>query len=268
MWKKHFLKKETITWSEFIQVFMETLQQKRDECQGNQPLPPMPTLAQLRNATDLQLDEFARRSPENQHFVQQEYQRRQSQSSMEIEEVEEGSEDLNIKCLKAMLAEKPKPTEGVVLEQAEDVVHMEKFGKILEWFGPMFDPNSRSITMLDRITSLLRKTWFFGDLGTKEAESKLTAEPFGTFLVRFSSSHLGCFTISKVAKSSINHQRIIHSPGHGFYINNKRYGSLEEMIMLAEKELNVTRACPGHPFSNLFIDFRAGGYIQGTGGFS
>jgi len=262
MWKKYFLKKETVPWSEFIQIFIQMIQQKKDEGETNQLLPVIPTLAQLRSASDTQLQEFASRSPENAHYVQQEYMRRQT-APMDIE-IEESDDDLNIKCLKAILAEKPKPTEGVILEQADEVVHIEKLGKILDWFGPICDPTTRSITMLDKITSLLRKNWFFGDLGTKEAESKLTSEPFGTFLVRFSSSHAGCYTISKVAKQSITHQRIIHTPGHGFYINSKRYHSLEEMIMMAEKELNATRPCPGHPFSNLFINFRVGGYIQGS----
>jgi len=49
--------------------------------------------------------------------VQQEYMRRQT-APMDIE-IEESDDDLNIKCLKAILAERPKPTEGVVLEQAD-----------------------------------------------------------------------------------------------------------------------------------------------------
>jgi hypothetical protein len=45
----------------------------------------------------------------------------------------------------------------------------------------------------------------------------------GTFLVRFSTSSPGFYTISKVASDgSIQHQRIIHHPNQpAFYMNNR-----------------------------------------------
>jgi len=55
MWKKYFLKKETVPWTEFIQIFIQMIQQKKDEGDINQLLPVIPTLAQLRSASDAQL---------------------------------------------------------------------------------------------------------------------------------------------------------------------------------------------------------------------
>jgi len=63
--------------------------------------------------------------------------------------------ELNKKCLHAVLAEKPKrdtlPT---------DVVNIEQFGKILDWFGPLvvyMDGVPNEDTILDKIRKLLLK---------------------------------------------------------------------------------------------------------------
>lgn len=40
--------------------------------------------------------------------------------------------------------------------------------------------------------------WFHGDISMPESEARLNTKPEGTFLVRFSTSEVGVFTVSKV----------------------------------------------------------------------
>jgi hypothetical protein len=76
---------------------------------------------------------------------------------------------------------------------------------------------------MERVRSVLRKSYFHGDISTRDAEGQLAGKQVGTFLVRFSTSSPGFYTISKVSSDgSIQHQRIIHHPNQpAFYINNR-----------------------------------------------
>jgi len=283
VWKGNFLKKEVIPWNDFMFAFMQLLQKIGPPrvLKSDQPLPLKPSLWQLRHASEEQLREFANRSQENGYLASQEYSRRHrvgNDITMELEEdlfnwCDEDDENIsfNFKCLKAVLAEKPKPSEGVVKQDAEEMVNLEKFGRILEWFGPIIDPLSREISFFDRITSLLQQKWFHGDLATSIAESRLSSESIGTYLLRFSSTNPGCYTISrKTTDGSITHQRIFHQAGHGFYINNQRYDSLEQLVELSKNPLNLAFPCPGSPFLQLFVEHRISGYeqTQAPGGYA
>ena len=53
-------------------------------------------------------------------------------------------------------AEPMKVNEGVEVQNSEEVVTIERFGKVLDWFGPIIDLRRR-IPLLDKITLLLRE---------------------------------------------------------------------------------------------------------------
>jgi len=163
---------------------------------------------------------------------------------------------LNIKCLHALLADPDN--------KGDEYVTMEHFGRFLNWFGPMVSSDNRQAPLMDRVRSVLKKSYFHGDVATRSAESMLTGKAVGTFLVRFSTSEAGAFTISKVhIDNSINHQRISHRPNQGaYYINNRGYGSLEELISKEAKNLNLVQACLGSRFLPLFVNQSISGYVQ------
>jgi serine/threonine protein kinase len=171
---------------------------------------------------------------------------------------------LDIKCLKTVLAFESK-------NQGEDdyVVTSENFGNILNWFGPLtlkpFPPNGVSI--LDKIRCLLAEGWFHGDITQRDSEIKLMNKPEGTFLIRFSTSSPGCFTISKVAVmngvSSIQHQKIQHKPAIGqFEINNRSYPTLTDLINNEHRESKLYLPCTGSRFSSLFVQQNLSGYVD------
>jgi len=148
--------------------------------------------------------------------------------------------------------------------QTEDrVVTMDRFGKVLSWFGPLVDLQY-GVIILDKIRLLLQKKWFHGDISTKDAEIRLMGKMPGAYLARFSTSASGTYTLSKVSKDgSLNHQRIIYQqlPGAtGFAITNKVYPSLEALITGEAKTLELVQGCLGSKYSILFMDLPARGY--------
>lgn len=59
---------------------------------------------------------------------------------------------VNVRCLKSLVADKLKTSQGVILDSDEEVVGLEKFGNVMSWFGPMKIPNSPSEeTVLDKV---------------------------------------------------------------------------------------------------------------------
>jgi serine/threonine protein kinase len=151
---------------------------------------------------------------------------------------------LNLKCLKAVLAERSN-SDGSTGVLPDYVVSMEKFGKMLEYFGSLQEG------FLDNIRELLSQKWFHGELDTADAAARLNAQPPGSFLVRFSSTNPGCFTTSQVtADGSIRHQRVSNQPGKGFLFQNVLYPRLAELIAAT---FNTALACPNYKFLAIFL---------------
>jgi serine/threonine protein kinase len=165
---------------------------------------------------------------------------------------------LNFKCLKSLLAEKPK---ALAERDTAEVVNLEHFGRVLNYFGPLTDANH---TVLDNIRELLRQPWFHGDISTDISKSKLANQPPGTFLIRFSSGVDGWFTLSFVTQhGAIRHQRIKHTPGGPYILcpENEEFKSLQDLV----QDKNLTLPCPGSRFQLLFQETNPlEGYVGST----
>lgn len=59
---------------------------------------------------------------------------------------------LNLKCLRALLSQKPKAP----ADHAE-VVHLENFGAMLNWFGPIAQTGKSNKNVLDSIREILQE---------------------------------------------------------------------------------------------------------------
>jgi serine/threonine protein kinase len=171
--------------------------------------------------------------------------------------------EVNLRCLKFLLVEKPKVTSGVTLDNEEEIVTVERFGDILNWFGPLKIPQEEDTsTILDKIRELLSCVWFHGDVSTKEAETMLTNLEPGYFLVRFSTTTPGGYTISKVTKTkAIQHQRISHNlEDDTFVVSGRHHKSLQELIEKESKELYLLYPCTGSKYQSLFVEQDISGY--------
>jgi len=128
-------------------------------------------------------------------------------------------------------------------------VHIETFGRMLNWFGPIGDPEAVAwdITILDGIRKTLENKWFHGDVTTQQAVTLLNGQPDKTFLIRFSSID-GFYTVSIINGRKILHMRIKHTPGQPYIIDGDEFASLQDLV--AEK--NYTLPCPGHKYNHIF----------------
>eukprot|EP01121_Diplochlamys_sp_Union-15-3_P002396 TRINITY_DN12093_c0_g1_i1.p1 TRINITY_DN12093_c0_g1~~TRINITY_DN12093_c0_g1_i1.p1 ORF type:complete len:452 (-),score=86.26 TRINITY_DN12093_c0_g1_i1:17-1372(-) len=160
----------------------------------------------------------------------------------------------SLKCLKLAL---------VTISGGKQVVNMEKFGNILKWFGPIRDPSTtpKNNTFLDSMRELMKQEWFHGDIDDTAVSGLLSGKPGGTFLIRFSSSFEGSFTISQINKDQIiNRFRITHTPGSAYFINGEPFASLQDLV--AGKKLNL--ACPGNRYRFIFSQPSVSGYSDLT----
>eukprot|EP00009_Paramoeba_aestuarina_P002419 CAMPEP_0201508716 /NCGR_PEP_ID=MMETSP0161_2-20130828/1986_1 /ASSEMBLY_ACC=CAM_ASM_000251 /TAXON_ID=180227 /ORGANISM="Neoparamoeba aestuarina, Strain SoJaBio B1-5/56/2" /LENGTH=515 /DNA_ID=CAMNT_0047903459 /DNA_START=93 /DNA_END=1640 /DNA_ORIENTATION=- len=157
-------------------------------------------------------------------------------------------DDIKFKCLKEVLAADPKKKLG----KNKEVVNMVKYGNILDWFGP-FERDDQGLDFLDRLEDMLKKKWFHGDISTPKATDRLSGQEPGTFLIRFSSSAPGCYTISSVDNNGrVLHQRVTYTPKKGFEFWSKTYDTLKTLIRKEKKHHHFLRPCPGSPFRHLF----------------
>jgi hypothetical protein len=141
-------------------------------------------------------------------------------------------------------------------DHGQDIVTLEWFGSVVDWFGPLTDANLREMY------ATLAEKWFHGDVSTSDAERMLGDEPIGTYLVRFSTQSRGLFTISRIATNkAIHHQRIQHPPLHAeFSILTRHYKSLREMVASETNALLLAKPCPGSMFRNIFQKRSIAGY--------
>lgn len=99
-------------------------------------------------------------------------------------------------------------------------VSKHKFGEWLKGFGPIdkaVENVNMKMTAVSRLiillqtSSLLCEPWFHGFITHRETELLLEKEDIGTFLVRFSESRPGAFTLAFVYKHADKGRQVIRS---------------------------------------------------------
>lgn len=154
-------------------------------------------------------------------------------------DVDEAEAAVRPKCLRAMLGLEIDSTQG------SDMVHLEAFGKVLHWLGPL----GRTAEFYSRLSNLLSKAWFHGSVQTAEAERRLADRAEGCFLIRFSTSQPGSYTISKVKKGGAPVHQRIECKENLYYVASRSYATLELLLQGEYENLGLRGACPGSKVS-------------------
>ncbi|KAL6060397.1 Serine/threonine-protein kinase edr1 [Balamuthia mandrillaris] len=127
-------------------------------------------------------------------------------------------------------------------------VSMSAFGNSLTYFGP-FAPSSY-FPNIERLTS---KPWFHGEILRDEAEARLGGKKSGTYLIRFSVTNPGCYTLSLLhKKEKLVHLRISRDAQGKYVYSTSAYRTLDELIAAQAKKLHLAYPCEGSPFPALY----------------
>lgn len=138
-------------------------------------------------------------------------------------------------------------TVAIASDKDDDLfVQMADFGRLLQYIGPL-DKN-----FLETVEALLRKRWFWGDVPTAIAESLVQKAGRGAFLVRFSTSDVGGFSITVQSKSGrTKHFRISHKD-NVYMLGQQSRRTLFELIDNFGAELYMLQPVPDSPFQQIF----------------
>lgn len=118
----------------------------------------------------------------------------------------------------------------------------EWFGSLINWFGPL------DKGFLSRMSDLCANPWFHGHLIGAHAQRVLTGRPKGVYLVRFSGTEPGYFTISYMLNGKVTHLRIVHKPCSREYSvgeGGRKYKSIQELLIQEKDALGLFTPCPG-----------------------
>lgn len=154
---------------------------------------------------------------------------------------------ITLRCLKALTVSSDKES-----------VEIQWFGNILNWFGPLTkSTDGKNADILSRLHNICKQPWFHGDLDLPETLRRINAANVpGTYLVRFSTSSPGAFTITRVTKDKqIAHARVNRTSNGGFtVIQGTVHQTLDELIKFLSSDdvLGLKDPCPGSKFLTIF----------------
>lgn len=174
-------------------------------------------------------------------------------SSLQLSDpVPDSESELELNCLKELVASVPKKKRIKQQEVIRERVKMSSFGNMTQCFGP-YDRQ-----YCHRIRRVLESKWFFGSIGQADAEAAIKEhKTTGTFLIRFSSTP-GFFTLSFSGKTQLEHHRIISIPGTGFMVWGVTYKDLFDVVEAGTQSKKLLKkACAGYPYAHLFVDKKA-----------
>jgi len=138
-----------------------------------------------------------------------------------------------------------------LLVNKQEEVTSYQFGRILDFLGPL-QPDLEG-DFFHTLKTTLNQRWFHGELSITDAKSLLSRANKGEFLVRFSSSERGHFTISFKSDGKPIHYRIKHEPlSSNFEIGTTTYSSLCELIVNAQTRWDLTPPLFESPFVTIF----------------
>ncbi|EFA74566.1 SH2 domain-containing protein [Heterostelium album PN500] len=151
---------------------------------------------------------------------------------------------LDYSALKELLVQQSHQT----VQKTKHVVTMERFDKVMKWFGSFFEPQIGA-EIINNINKLSGKMWFHGDISREQATARLLKESDGSFLIRLSSTEpKSCpFTLSMKNDQHRRIQLIDDNSSTGFKIQGKTavYNSLIELVEKCS-DYPLTKACPKH----------------------
>eukprot|EP01087_Luapelamoeba_hula_P021520 TRINITY_DN7544_c0_g1_i1.p1 TRINITY_DN7544_c0_g1~~TRINITY_DN7544_c0_g1_i1.p1 ORF type:complete len:591 (-),score=120.13 TRINITY_DN7544_c0_g1_i1:88-1860(-) len=135
---------------------------------------------------------------------------------------------------------------SILADNEKSKLTIDNWARALECFGPLETPGA----FLDTIAATFAKEWFYGPLSESEANSLLTTQNNGTFIVRFSSDP-GSFTLTTKTREGLSHYRILHKAGGPYVIGGQEHASVDAVLKEHKKKFGLRKPCKGSRFNLL-----------------
>jgi len=149
-------------------------------------------------------------------------------------------------------------------------IDIERFGLILQWYGPLISANQNRSAFFDRIESIIKNKWYHGELTSQEAENILLSQNEKgkyDYLVRASLNPQYPFSMSRIegnkSKRSFAHYRIAYSRSTGEFsmlFESKaglkqeiRSDSLTSFVKTARSTLGLKKPIASTKYAYIFV---------------
>jgi len=144
----------------------------------------------------------------------------------------------------------------MVLIVEHNVVTMERFSAILEWFGPFV----KGKKLLHNVHSAIKMKGFYGDITSDQMGILMAGKAIGSYAIRFSGQQPGYFTITTLAsKDNIQNYRVSHAPGKPYWLaQDKTFPSLRKLVKHYKSELGLKHPLDNSKYSQLVLEFKEG----------
>ncbi|ELR16181.1 protein kinase domain containing protein [Acanthamoeba castellanii str. Neff] len=154
----------------------------------------------------------------------------------------------------------------VLVPENEDVVTLERFSAILEWFGPF----AKGKKLLQNVVSTIKIKGFYGDATSDQMGIVFAGKSVGTYLIRFSAQHPGFFTITTLtSRDNLQNYRVSHAPGKAYWLTeDKSFPSLRKLVKHYKAELSLKTPFTGSKYSQLLVQIEEGERVNLYSNFS
>jgi hypothetical protein len=117
-----------------------------------------------------------------------------------------------------------------------------RWNEFLKGFGPMKN-------CLENLHEMLAQPWFHGFLSKSDSTKLLEVEPVGTFMVRFSSTKPGSFSLAHTMQNNVVNHVIIHTRENGFAVREE---AREKLFPSVSHLIDAYSTLLSHPYSQSF----------------
>jgi len=156
-------------------------------------------------------------------------------------------DEKKLKALEEFLCDKEEKT----ITETGPLVSMATFDRFIKWFGPFF-MKERAAPIISATELLIKQKWFHGYVTSEEANSRLESKPYGSYLVRLSTTSPGKpYTLSILtSRTHIDHRRISYGgkadDKYMIRIDPHTYAftSVVELIEKTKDVLGLKEPCP------------------------
>lgn len=132
--------------------------------------------------------------------------------------------------------------------ERDPVIRMDRFGLVVEWLKG-FHCDMQSLPIACYL--LAKEPWFFGDSSKETCNSVIRHFKDGAFLVRFSVSTPGAYSLVYRLNNTACHA-LVRFDGNCYILNKKSYATIFDLVKSLSADIGLRFTVPGSPYAWIF----------------